>query len=504
MKNAIMYTKIADCRSSHRYSDICLVILITSLAILCAYSKYSTALALSIAFFEIAVLLYCLVKRDIVKYYALFVVFTGTALSHSVFIYNDATAVLYTFTQLPVVEGFHIPILLLAPILFGFNFSRFKNRLLENHQIKVMILFLFAMYVSGTLFGLITLLFNDNGLRDHFDLWFFLFRRNLLLYTNLTLFLVGISYCFLISKKLRDGFYRYLLVFLLGISLAAIISVLVGWSADYGSNTTLLLSQAAIFGVFLMVYPLYVKTKFIKGLVCFSIGASSSYLMLYRTSELAGKWWIYTAVVLVALIIKLAISKNLFLKGLSIFVIILFVSVLIYLLHNDVGFGLSETKLHQFIETINVFDRNWYNNLPASPKARIDELVNALFEYFEKPFYFFFGKGFSSSFIQRWGTSDWSVNSVNVFTTLELQYGVYGNMHETVNKIILSFGLLGIVLLIREIWFFAKTFRHSFASLVGFMWFIFFFNSGYSALYIGACCFVFAKLSSQKVLCAKP
>lgn len=474
--------------------------LIMILALLCALGKYVPVLAVVIAFAEVvALLVFPLWRRDVVLYYILFIVFAGTALSHPTFIYNDNTVPLYTFVQLPFVQSTHVPVLLVLPLLlvFGRRGVSFYIRELSKHKsLRNTLRFIFLVFFLGIFFAYVSRWCNDNGLRDLYDLWYYLTERHILLYFNLTMLAVGLSLCFLTSPKLMREFENYLLIFLFAVAAATVLSVLFGWSADYMENTTLLLTQSAIFGVFLIVYPFYGnKPKSVK-ILSFALGCASAFSMLFKSSELAGKWWIYVFVALLVLLFKMVLSKKLALKIAAVVIAVGAVGIVFLFTHHDFDLGLSETKMHQVFGMLNIFDPHWYSNLPTSPKVRIDELVNVFLEYVNKPYFALFGKGFAATVTKHWGETDWSIHSVNVFTDLELKYQVFGLMHETVNCLTNAFGLFGISFILYEAWFFIRRFKDSFPCLIGFMWFIFFFTTTYSAMFIGLCCLLYAKIEN--------
>ena len=476
------------------------------LALLCALGKYAPALAVTIALAEVLVLLIVpLIRRDVVLYYMLFIVFAGTALSHPTFIYNDNTVSLYTFVQLPFVQSTHVPVLLVLPLLIVFGrrgVSFYLKELSEHKTLRATLRFTFLIFILGIFFAYVSRWCNDNGLRDLYDLWYFLTERHILLYFNLMMLAVGLSLCFLTSPKLMREFENYLLVFLFAIAGATILSVLFGWSADYMENTTLLLSQAAIFGVFLIVYPLYGnKPKSVK-ISALVLGVASTFAMLFKSSELAGKWWIYVFCTLLVLLFKMFFSKKRVLKIAALAVALGAVGGVVLFLNVDFDLGLSETKMHQVFGVLNIFDPHWYSSLPTSPKVRIDELVNVVIEYVKKPYFALFGKGFAATVTKHWGETDWSIHSVNVFTDLELKYQVFGLMHETVNCLTNMFGLFGISFILYEAWFFIRRFKDSFPCLIGFMWFIFFFTTTYSAMFIGLCCLLYAEVAAEKTAVA--
>lgn len=470
------------------------------LALLSALGKYAPALAVTIALAEVlALLIVPLIRRDPVLYYMLFIVFAGTALSNSTFVYNDYNAPLYTFVQLPFVQSTHVPVLLFLPllILFGRGEIPFLTKLSEHRTLRNTLRFICLMFLTGALFGFVVRWCNDNSLRDTYDLWYYIYEGNLLIYLNLLFLTVGLTYCFLTSEKLVGEFENYLLVFLFGISAATVLSVLFGWSADYMDNTTLLLSQAAIFSVFLLVYPLYGNKPRRVKILSLVLGAASVFAMLIKSSELGGKWWIYVFFTLLVLLFKMFFSKKLVPKIVAVAIALGAVGVVVLFMNVDFDLGLSETKMHQFFDVLNVFGPHWYSNLPESPKVRIDELVNVVIEYVKKPYFALFGKGFAATVTKHWGETDWSMESVNVFSRLELKNQVFGIMHETVNRLVLAFGLVGVAFIVRETWFVIRRFKDSFPCLIGFLWFIFFYNTVYSALYIGLCCFLFAKIGKE-------
>lgn len=506
-KKTALWLRIKQWSGTEAFRYVAAGFIVMVLALLSALGKYAPALAVTIALAEVLVLLIVpLIRRDVVLYYMLFIVFAGTALSNATFVYNDYNAPLYTFVQLPFVQSTHVPVLLFLPLLFLFGRGEipFLSKLSEHKALRTTLRFMCLMFLTGALFGFVVRWCNDNSLRDTYDLWYYIYEGNLLIYLNLLFLSVGLTYCFVTSKKLVGEFENYLLVFLFGIAAATVFSVLFGWSADYMDNTTLLLSQSAIYGVFLLVYPLYGKKPKSVKILSLVLGAASVFAMLFKSSELGGKWWIYVFFTLLVLLFKMFFSKKRVLKIAAVAVALGAVGGVVLFMNVDFDLGLSETKMHQFFDLLNVFDRHWYSSLPESPKVRIDEFVNVLIEYVKKPYFALFGKGFGATVTKHWGETDWSIDSVNVFSQLELKNQVFGIMHETVNRLILAFGVVGIAFIVREIWFAIRRFRDSFPCLIGFVWFIFFYNTVYSALYIGLVCLLFSKIGNGETAQAEP
>ena len=495
--NSLEITDVNNSKTNKR--NKVLIFECTILFLLCALGKYIVPLAIAIAVFEVFVLLYYLMKQDLVSFFILYILFSGTSLSNSVFIYNDPDVPLYCFNQLPLVRGYHNILLLLVAVACILS-KRRSFTVLEKRaywRAKQTIKIILLMFIFGVFFGLFVLLVNDNGLLYLSDLWFVNYRRSLLRYLNLLLVAFGIYYCFVSSKNLRERFEDYLLVFLFSSSIATIISVLLGWSADYSSNTTLLLSQSALYNVFLVLYPFYSRKHLRMKMWSFFLGTSSTMCMLIKSSELSGKWWIFILYVFVLIIFRSVISSRIGLKFFGGIMIGISIIALLYLLNSQSAGGLSMTKFIQFRYLLNIKNPLWYKVLPESPKVRIDEFINIMLEYKEKPWFSILGKGFGASLLKRWGSTNWSLSSSGTFTLLELENQVFMNLHESINCILLSFGFFGFYIIFKELLYFIKKFGTDFFCIVGFAWFIFFLSSGYSALYIGLCCFLYSKIESK-------
>src|SRR5690606_5756124 len=87
--------------------------------------------------------------------------------------------------------------------------------------------------------------------------------------------------------------------------------------------------------------------------------------------------------------------------------------------------------IEEAISILDITQDNYYKNIDASPNARIDEFLNVIVEYNQKPFFSILGKGFGGStkdHIKAFGSFQSSYFSDN-----EYIYGSFVFLHETIN-----------------------------------------------------------------------
>lgn len=476
------------------------LLIIVVLALLCAYGKYSQPLSIIVGIAELLILLeIIIVEKSFRKYMFSLLIFASTALSNSTFMYNDASRQLYTLFKLPIIQGYHTTILYLLPFMTVlWRFDYFKKTVIQNKALYNMFRFVFCFFFIGLFMTLFTVLINDNNILDLQGFTTILIRRNILKYINLLILVLDITYLFVSSDEVLDEFAELGVLILKGVGIASIISVLLGWSADYGSGTTLLMSQSAFFVVLLLILPLYDN----KEKTCWVIGVLSTFALLVRSSELGGKWWLIVFFVFGILIVQVFNTrvKQPIYKLFAIVFVFGGIAFIAYILTNEQGFGLAETKLHQAVNLLHFSSKNWYALLPASPKTRIEEFVNIWIALLQNPIYLMFGKGFLGTVTHSWGQMNWVIMEGG-FSEIESQAGIFANMHECVNTILLTSGLMGLFFVIKEIKYFIKNFREDFWCVIGFIWFIFFFTDiGYVGLWLGLFSWIYSKCKINKRL----
>ena len=95
---------------------------------------------------------------------------------------------------------------------------------------------------------------------------------------------------------------------------------------------------------------------------------------------------------------------------------------------------------------ISAVDVDLYENIPTSPRMRIEEFLNTLEEYKRKPYYAVFGKGFGGG--HRDYRLAYDLYNASAFTDDQYTNKYFVFTHETFNGIFLRSGFYGLIMLI--------------------------------------------------------
>ena len=468
-----------------------MVLIITFVFITNIISIYYTTIGIVLAFVEIAILLKFLVSGNLEKYISCYILFITTSFEVADFVFLDNSSNIYNFLYLPIMNRYHIYILALLPLIMIIKNGRLPVYWSKLHDIKELKKFnngLLLLICCGLIGGYISYLFNDNNIQSSF-IHFSVFRRDILSF--LLIFLIGfyISYLLVISPEFYKKLECFLQSILLAILPSALITIILNLKGNYGNNDVLLMPLVSYFGISIMIFPLYNQYKKQKKL--FFWGILLFIIMLSNPSPLGGKWWLLALIIPLIWVIKYLQQMTMKKLVLIHVFLILFLVIIFYIVpmvpkdnifHRENT--LSQYKLDQAISLITFWEEDWFEKLPSSPKFRIDEFINLLYEYFEKPQYLLFGKGFGGSLTKHTHYLDW--NSQDAFSIGEINEGLFFNLHFALNVFFLKFGLIGLVFFIGLIYSILKHINYNPWLFIGLIWAFFYFNY-YISLYFGLC-----------------
>ncbi len=491
-----MIIKVAGLSPKLNYN----IFFIAALALLCALATMFPLMGILISICEIVYLLYVFfVRRKIEDYLFSFLTITATCLDTQLFVYGESEKILYSFVNLPIIHGYHLLFLTALPLLEVFslkNWRNFRKRLTKNKYLTLAFVFNTVIYCFGLITILPSLLLDENEILKYIGIYFVFYRKQFFLYSCVFFLVIDFSYCFCMIDSARESFAKYLYNLLFGMGIAIICSFLFGWSSQYQYGTVLLLSQCSFFVIALLLMPYHNVTK---NPACIFVALLSCVVMLRRASALAGKWWLFVFLTLTIMVILLMSQKNVkfHIKLLGWMLVTGGTLFLIVSAGVNRGYGHSEYKFQQALRMISVFREDWYKQLPDSPKARIEEIINITIEYLNKPFYLLLGKGYGGTISHHWGMVDWGVIG-STFSAEEISIGYYTFVHETINCLYLSSGLFGLTYFIYETLYFMKNVKKDVSVLIGYIWFLFFFASSYISLWLGIACLVYGKTIRNK------
>ena len=480
--------------------DIKVILLVALLALLNAYSKNYPVIGMVLGVGEVICLIFMIFMRtSLEKYLKIFFVFSATCMDTPLFVFGEnSNRNLYSFVNLPLIHSYHILLFLFVPIISiimtNRRFHSYIKQLKCNKDIFRFVKLFTYVYVGGIFIGLLNILIGDNHAWSHLGFYLDIFKHQFFLFSCYYFLVLDCSILYITNNNSSDHMINLFVNIFRSIAIASIASCLIGWSADLGSGTVLLLSQSSFFAAIILLLPLYDYGEVMDTL----LGVVLIIVMSKKSSAFAGKWWLYIFLILLICAFKCVKMKRtikvrqFIVRLLIIYVFIIAVFAFSVNIAQIGGYGLAQYKFNQAKELISVFSDNWYENVPASPKMRIDEFINIWIEFVEKPHYLLLGKGLSGTIIQHTNVLNWDLIG-STFSGKEIEYGLFAYVHETINILALSSGILGLCFVISEVRFFIKTVEKSCIEIVGFIWFAFFFGSSYLSLIIGLGCLFFAK-----------
>jgi len=489
-------------KEEHNNQVVCLTAM---LALACACTKYYPMLGVPITLAEMFLLLYAFfVKKNLYEYLAIYLTVTITCMDNTIFAFGDEGGILYSFVNMPVIRGYHTMLFACLPllmVLYRGNFLIFKKKLREVPALRKSISCLSVIFIWGIISFGFSFLIDDNFFRQKLEFYFSIWRQNFLNYVTVYVLIIAYSYLLIMEDNAINKMKAYLYKSLIGIGIAIVFSYIFGWSGDYAEGTTLLLTQASFYVMFLLLFPYYENKSWLR---CILLSGSTILVMLQKASGMAGKWYLVLFGIIVIWLMQtirfrkkmlrrevLINSTGVIVGGVGVFAVLSFIS---NVFANYQG-GLAQKKLIQASLLLKGFGtKQWYEVLPASPKIRIDQFINIFLEYCHKPYYAILGKGFSGAIQHYTDTTDWNVVG-STFSEIEITNGLYAFMHEPPFMLFLMAGFFGLYFIIAEVGFAVKNFRKSIWVVIGIVWLGLFFSSGaFCSFYLGLIAWVIGKI----------
>lgn len=161
---------------------------------------------------------------------------------------------------------------------------------------------------------------------------------------------------------------------------------------------------------------------------------------------------------------------------------------------------IMNSKINYAIRFMNVFSDNWFEMIPPSPKWRLIELIDITKEYLHKPYYFILGKGILGTIPDYTGYfSRYMWNTANA-SIGEWSSGIFYSMHETINKLYLNCGLMGIIQILFVTKSVIKYFRISPYVLIGGIWYLLYYGYSFTIAVFGSAALIVGFYEVKKYL----
>lgn len=422
----------------------------------------------ALCFAEVCILLWFLYHRDTLHYLCCYLIFLCFSMESAVFVGIDQ---FYGFKNFRIL-GVNLAVWMLFPILFRsiLSFSWALNRMGKVHRSIIGKLALYTL--SGIIMGAITFLSNDNGFSEKPGSLGVLFD----VYYSYTLPVLELWVASYVVVKHRDQIQRikqYLFSCIVALACVFIFCFVFKNYGNRGGISSLQVSDVyfllcASIGMF--AYPDFVgkekKVLLISSLVIVVLS------LIFNTN---GKMIIIVALIpflmVYVLIRRGTINKTI---GMLLVSLLLFGGIIMIFPRIAETSLLFSIKFQQVKDMLTFSEGNWLENMHSSPRMRITEFMNIAEEYQRKPWFALFGKGFGGTI--RDNLSLFNTLDEFVFSKWELQLGAYYSMHESLNCFFLIGGLAGLYYFIFISASLIKNIHKSPWLLLGFLWFLLFYN----------------------------
>lgn len=452
------------------------------------YQNYMMSLFLVIS--ELIILTYYLFKNNITKYVGFYLIFLCLSLEFEVLV---NTTNFYGFKNFRI-GGINLGVICLIPILVKMIFKRINITLLKKNYPLVyrFISLLVSMNIIAIFMGAWNILINDNniwGLPEVIKL----FIGEIYLYVTLPfLLIIAFLYLLLFETSKIDELKNFLIAIFIGVVASMAASLMSGNMGYYGDIDTLLVTNTVRYIPFMLLFPFYKNTKYKKLIfICAVIG-----MLLTLGYNATGKTVLLYIIIPMAIIFILMKTKQyrklLLILMIMPLIILVGVNMISILQENSVLFNY---KLIQATAILNIWDSNWLYSLPDSPRFRVTEFINIVYEYLNKPLYLLFGKGYLGSITDHISAFSYMPGA---FTDEQWANGSFYAVHETLNSIFLINGLFGIYVFL---YIFMQTVKNFFASpwfLCGAFWFLMIYGFSVTMTAFGLICLLVGYLEIEK------
>jgi hypothetical protein len=419
---------------------------------------------------EFLILFLAILIKGCKQFLLLLLLFTSISFDVPEFVGSSSDS-LYSVSNLPFLGFLGLfGLIILAFILF-LTSGNMKLKIKNTGLFKLL---KFSMYIIfiGIFMSLVSSLLNDNMIP--LDSFIFFFKNDFAKYFTISTIII----LYILQINSDNHFYvelkQYLSTILIAIVLAAPISVLSGYIGFYGDSETILMPLPFFFSTCMILFLFDKKYKKYKALLLI-VSFIAIYLQFFFPNSLGGKSWlvlIFILYFLFARYVKMSFKIP--------FVIIITIIIILsgFSINNqgaiDPDANLLDKKLNEAMSILAFSQMNYYENISDSPKARVDEFINVVDEFKEKPLFSIFGKGFGGSVKDH--NNYFGSFQASYFSDREYINNSFVFLHESINVIFLKFGMIGIFLFFLLI---VKISKNGFSNpwlSIGFIWFIFFFG----------------------------
>lgn len=445
---------------------------------------------------EYGVVLYYLISKQYSLALIYFISFTSLSLEMDAYIYLDGISTFprYHFLNPPILGQLMYDALAVLISMLVYYSQRVKVTL--KSDAGIFIKWAILLGVTGLLSVGICIALNDNGMVA--TGWYPKLSLSLFFKYIAFLCLIVSTYIVANSPDSRELLDKSMQTLLLGVTVVGILSVLLGFRGYYGSINTMMLAPLSI--AYAPCLILFSGKQYLFGKVNFWIALILIVLAFSSPVVVGSKWYLIIALTFVFYIYHKFHFRSLSVLFICFALFLILVPWLSNIIMSTVEMSdFNSWKFNQTIGALNVFSydsfQEWFLNLDDSAKFRIDEPINIIIEYIQKPMYSIFGKGFGGTIPQHTIFCNWDLPSS--FTEDQRTYHLFYSMHESFAVLFLRHGIIGVAFFFIFICKLLNKWNDSPWVAPGLLWFLFYWSFGISFRF-GVVALILALTTSYK------
>ena len=417
-------------------------------------------------------LIYAVLRKRLDEFLYLITIIFATSFDVPAFV--DDTADFLPFCgSLPVVKGYLF--LLLCIALFPVVFSRNKWRQIKSSRFALLAKFAVNLSLIGVVMGIITMVIENTGLSFRIHMW----GKHIVSLGIFSLLFYYYIYEYNFNAIFRSNIGPILFSLLTGIIISALISILVGFRGSYGRDEIILAPLSLFYSTCIICFWFKKEYRSKYKFLLLFLSLTSIFLQFSYANALGGKSWLaFFTVVIYGVCFLYTKSKVTFIAT----CVFIFVSLVPAFMGYVDSKKDENTKLAQAVLLLSVAEVG-YDNIPFSPKARIEEFLNTCEEYAKYPYFALFGKGYGGG--HRDHRQAYFEQLDGTFSEDQYRHGYFVFTHETVNVVFLVSGFYGLFLLVSIL---SKGMRYILYSpwmIVGCVWLFLYWGYSFSLMSIG-------------------
>ena len=439
-------------------------------------SVYVPIFGVVVGTLELCVIFYYSINGEMDKFLLSICFIIPTCHEIPFFSLGNKDEVLYSCLHLPFLQGYPFQAALLLPIMMRWKKIVKTDEQINNYpRLLIMRKFMLIFLFIGIFIGVLSILFNDNNIRNISYIHYF---ANDFMYIGNEILLV-LYFIYTISHyNLSHVFFSLISSFLVVVNIMALVFTLIGLHGYYGNVNIIQIPLSFIFST-TIIFLLMKHLKRIPQFVVFITFCLSLFMQFKYENALGGKSWLVLFLVLFTFFLGYVRKIK---YGLFLGFTLLLVFFSLNIKNNVETLEDNNGKFSQALQLIQTVSADDLEYLPFSPKVRIEEFINTVIEFSNKPYYLF-GKGYAGSISDH--RNGFGFFEEGAFNDEEYNNNSFIMLHESLNVLFLKFGILGVLFLLYLIVLSFKNYKHSPLVLIGLIWALFFFNYSLSIALIG-------------------